>query len=69
MNILLMSNQMNIKVGDNKLLTMIIKMADDLHLQWRPLSDVRVVVSGNRVVLYELLLELTSVYLGEIEII
>lgn len=69
MNILIMSNQMNIKVGDNKLLTTIIKLADDLPLQWHVLSDVRVAVSGSRAVLYELLLELTSVYLGEIEIV
>lgn len=68
MNILIMSNQMNIKVGDNKLLTTIIKLVDGLPLQRHVLSDVCVAVSGSRAVLYELLLELTSVYLGEIEI-
>lgn len=61
MHILIMSNQMNIKVGDNKLLTTIIKLVDDLSLQWHVLSDVRVAVSGSRAVLYELLLKLFNV--------
>lgn len=69
MTIVLFSNKIDIKVGDNKLLTTIIKLTDDLSLQGRVLSDTRIAVFGSRAELYELLFELTSAYLGEIEII
>lgn len=69
MNILLTDGRTDIKAIDNKVLTKIIKIVDDLPLQWHVISDVRVSVTGGNEILYELLLELTSVYFGRIEII
>lgn len=69
MQITLMTGRMDILTGDNKLLTTVAKLADDLPLQWHLLSDVRMSVAGSNDILYELLVELTSVYLGRIEII
>lgn len=69
MNIFLTDGRMDIKASDNKVLTKIIKTVDVLSLQWRVISDVRISVEGGNETLYELLLSLTVVYFGRIEII
>lgn len=69
MNILITNGRMDIKASDNKVLTTITKLVDGSPLRWHVISDVRLYVEGSNDVLYELLLELTTVYLGRIEII
>ena len=69
MNILLTDGRMDIKASDNKVLTRIAKLVDGSSLRWHVISDVRLCVEGSNNVLYELLMELTAVYLGRIEII
>lgn len=68
MTILIMSNSMQIKVKDNRMLTKIVRMVDDTPLRWTVLSDIYLLVEGARGLLYELLMELTTIYLGKIEI-
>lgn len=69
MCILLTDGRMDIKASDNKVLTTITKLVAGTLLRWHVISDERLCVEGSNDVLYELLLELTSVYLGRIEII
>lgn len=69
MNILITNGRMDIKASENKVLTRIINVVDGLPLRWHVISDVRLCAEGGNDVLYELLLELTSIYLGRIEII
>lgn len=69
MNILIMTNSMQITVEDNKILTRIVRMVDGTPLRWYTMSDNSVSVKGKKGLLYELLSELTTMYLGKIEII
>lgn len=69
MTILLMTNAMQIRVKDNKMLTKIVRMVDGTPLRWTVLSDIYLFVEGEGGLLYELLVELTAIYLGIIEII
>lgn len=69
MTILLMTSAMQIRVKDNKMLTKIVRMVDVTPLRWTVLSDIFLLVEGDGCLLYELLTELTAIYLGKIEII
>ena len=69
MTILLMTNAMQIKVKDNRMLTKIVRMVDGTPLRWTVLSNIYLFVEGDGGLLYELLTELTSIYPGIIEII
>ena len=69
MTILVMTNGMQITVENNKLLTSIVTMLDCTSLQWHVISDFSVLVKGKKELLYELLWELSAMYLGKIEII
>lgn len=69
MTILLMENSMQIRVKDNKMLTKIVRMVDVTPLRWTVLSDIFLVVEGDGGLLYELLMGLTVIYSGKIEII
>lgn len=69
MTILVMTDAMHIMVGNNKLLTVIVGMLGNTSLRWHKMSDTSVVVAGKKELLYELLWELSAMYLGKIEII
>lgn len=69
MTILVMTDAMHIMVENNKLLTGIVGMLDNTSLSWHAMSDTSVVVAGKKELLYELLWELSAMYLGKIEII
>lgn len=69
MTVLMLENSLNVTVECTKMLTRIARMLDGTPLQWRVVSDTSVVVLGKKELLYELLLELTKIYLGKIEII
>lgn len=69
MNILIMTNSMQITVENNKILTRITRMLEGTPLRWYIMSDTSVLVKGKKQLLYELLRELTTMYLGKIEII
>lgn len=69
MTILLMTNSMQIRVKDNKMLTKIVRMVDTTPLRRSAPSDIFLVVEGDRGLLYELLMGLTVIYSGKIEII
>lgn len=69
MTILILENSLNITVECTRILTRIVRMLDSTPLQWSAVSDTSVVVLGKKELLYELLLELTKIYLGKIEII
>lgn len=68
MTILIMTHGMQI-TAENKILTSIIRMLDGTPVRWYILSDNSMLVKGNKELLYELLRELTTKYLGKIEII
>lgn len=68
MTILLMTNSMQIRVKDNKMLTEIVRMVDGTSLRWQVLSDIFVVIAGKEDLLYELLMELTGRFFCRIEI-
>lgn len=68
MTILILENSLNVTVECNRILTRIVRMLDSTPLQWCTVSDTSVVVAGKKELLYELLLELTKIYLGKIEI-
>ena len=69
MTILILFNSLQITVEDNRILTKIVRMLDSTPLCWHLFSDTQVYVAGKRELLYELLSELASMYLGKIEII
>lgn len=69
MTILLMTNSMQIRVKDNKMLTKIVRTVDVTPLRWTALSDISLLVEGDGGLLYELLTVLTVIYSGKIEII
>ena len=69
MTILIITNAMQITVENNKLLTRIVRMLDSTSLRWYVMSDFSVLVKGKEELLYELLYELSTTYLGKIEII
>lgn len=69
MTILILENSLNVTVECTRILTRIVRMLDSTPLQWSAVSDTSVVVLGKKELLYELLLELTKIYLGKIEII
>lgn len=69
MTILIMEHSMQISVKNNKILTRIVKLVDGTPLWWDLHNDTCVYVSGKKELLYELLSELTTMYLGIIEII
>lgn len=69
MNIIILENSMRITAEDNKLLTIIVKLIDGTPLYWLTISDTCVVVCGKKEMLYELLFEITKMYMGKIEII
>lgn len=69
MTILIMPNSMQIRVENNKILTKIVRMLDSAPLRWYTMTDMSVWVDGKKELLYELLSELTTMYLGIIEII
>ena len=69
MIILIMTNGMQITVENNKMLTRIVRLVDDTPLRWYTMSDNSVLVRGKKGLLYELLSELTTMYLGKIEIV
>ena len=69
MTILVLEKSLNVTVECTRILTRIVRMLDSTPLQWCMVSDTSVVVCGKKELLYELLLELTKIYLGKIEII
>ena len=69
MTILIMADDMQITVENNKHLTRITRLLDCTSLLWCILNDTSILVEGKKELLYELLLELTKIYLGKIEII
>ena len=69
MNIIILDNSMRITAEDNKLLTRIVRLVDGTPLYWFTISDTVMVVCGKKEMLYELLSEITKVYMGKIEII
>ena len=69
MTILILENSLNVTVECDRILARIVRMLDSTSLQWCIVSGPSVVVSGKKELLYELLLELTKIYLGKIEII
>ena len=69
MLIVLLPDSMRITIEDNTMLTTIVKLVDGTPLRWHTLTDTSVFVAGKKELLYELLSELTTVYLGIIEII
>lgn len=68
MTILIMTRGMQI-TAENKVLTRIVRMLEGAPVRWYILSDNSMLVKGNKELLYELLGELTTRYLGKIEII
>lgn len=69
MLILVLPDSMLITVKDNTMLTKIVRMVDGTPFQWTVLSDIDLLVEAEGGLLYELLSELTTMYLGIIEII
>ena len=69
MTILVLEKSLNVTVECTRILTRIARMLDSTPLQWCMVSETSVVVCGEKELLYELLLELTKIYLGKIEII
>lgn len=69
MTILIMANSMQIRVENNKILTRIVRLLDSTPLRWYTMPGMAVRVDGKKELLYELLSELTTMYLGIIEII
>lgn len=69
MTILILENSVNVTVECTRILTRIVRMLDSTSLEWCTVSDTSVVIFGKKELLYELLLELTKIYLGKIEII
>lgn len=69
MTILVLENSLNVTVECTRILTRIVRVLDSTSLQWCMVSDTSVVICGKKELLYELLLELTKIYLGKIEII
>lgn len=69
MTIILLPGRMQIKTKNNKMLTEIVGMIDGTPLQWYVFSDNSMTVSGNRELLYDLLMKFTEKFFCTIEIV